>query len=365
MPFISLGVVQMRSLNAKLARSIVASAVLICATAQAVDAPASGERIAIPGARSIDHVGQVVPDLEQAITFFSTVLGAAVLWRSAPFTADGRGPPLPSGLNADPRAVVRLAMMRLGPNVNVELLEYRVPGTARSMPLSSELAVGHIGFDVDDIDAAATYLRSRNVQMLEGPRRNPEGPNAGQDSWFFVSPWGMVLELIRRPLQMPYMRDTPARLYKAPPLTMAPSQKSRGAADTTEETILDLENERTQALLRGDHVTLKRLTAPDGVHVESSGMISSVAEFLTKAADTNWKFETFVVDENMVRFFGTTAVVTGRYHNSIRVRGELQATKYARHIRVWSVQPDGHWKVVSHQATEMPSDTRAEISEPK
>lgn len=173
-----------------------------------------GERIAIPGARSIDHTGFAVPDLEQAILFFTDVFGAAVLWRSAPFTSDGRGPKLPDGLNADPRATARLAMLRLGPNLNVELIEYRISGVRQQMPLSSGLNVGHLAFDVDDVGAAGDYLRAKKVELLEGPRRNTEGPNAGQDSWFFLTPWGMAVELIHRPPNMPFERDTPARLFK-------------------------------------------------------------------------------------------------------------------------------------------------------
>ena len=119
-------------------------------------------------------------------------------------------------MNADPRAAERLSMLRLGPNLNVELLEYRIPGVKHEMPLSSNLNVGHFAFDVDDINAAGTYLKSKNVQMLEGPRHNTDGPNAGQDSWFFITPWGMTVELVQRPPHMPYEKDTPARLFKEP-----------------------------------------------------------------------------------------------------------------------------------------------------
>ena len=55
-------------------------------SAQSPRQAGSGEQIAITGARAIDHAGFTVPDLEQAITFFTDVLGAAVLWRSAPFS---------------------------------------------------------------------------------------------------------------------------------------------------------------------------------------------------------------------------------------------------------------------------------------
>lgn len=190
---------------------------LIGSAAIAAEPADPGEQIAIPGARAIDHAGFTVPDLEQSITFFVDVLGAAVLWRAAPIANEGSADVMQNGLNADPRASVRLAMLRLGPNLNVELLDHSIPGRTQAMPLNSALNVGHLAFDVTDIRAAGAYLRTKNVRLLKGPRRNPDGPNAGQESWFFMSPWGMAIELVSRPATMPYERDTPARLFQIEP----------------------------------------------------------------------------------------------------------------------------------------------------
>lgn len=171
-----------------------------------------GERLAIPGARAIDHIGFVVPDLDQAIGFFRDVLGAALLWQNGPF--DGRQVDMGAMFHADPRASARLGMMRLGPNLNVELIEYEVAGEARPAPLSSNAGVGHFAFTVDDMDAAGTYLTSKGVRMLSGPRMNQTGPNPGQSSWFFLTPWEMAVELVQQPRDMPYEQDTTARLFR-------------------------------------------------------------------------------------------------------------------------------------------------------
>ncbi len=322
------------------------------------DVPAgAGERIAIPGARAIDHAGFTVPDLEQAVAFFTDVFGAAVLWRSAPFTADGRGPKAPAGLNADPRALSRLAMLRLGPNLNVELMEYRIPGVSQKMPLASGLNVGHFAFDVDDINRAGDYLRSKKVQMLEGPRHNTEGPNTGQDSWFFLTQWGMTIELVQRPAQMPYEQETSARLFKAPARSdqTINSVSAQNSSSAVEKEILRLDNERIQAMLRRDYAVLERLMAPECVFIESGGTVQTTAEFLANFKTGDSTFDTFVIDENQVRIYGVTAVVTGRYHNAVRTKGQLQPVKRARHTRVWNQQASGQWRMVSHQATEIPS----------
>lgn len=171
-----------------------------------------GERVAIPGARGIDHAGFVVPDLDQAVTFFVDALGAAVLWRAAP----------PMGSDADARAMFdaapgaspRLAVLRLGPSFNVEFLEWAVPGQSRTNPPSSAVGVGHLAFDVADMDAAVRYLRGKGVRMLRGPLINRSGPNAGQTIWYFLTPWGMPVELVQTPVSMPYESETEARLFR-------------------------------------------------------------------------------------------------------------------------------------------------------
>ncbi|GAB3641360.1 hypothetical protein GCM10027423_19960 [Spirosoma arcticum] len=317
----------------------------------------SGEHIAIPGARSIDHAGFAVRDLEQAITFFTDVLGAAVLWRSAPFSADGLSPKAPAGLNADPRAATRLVMLRLGPNLNVELIEYR-PGAPPVMPLSSGLNVGHFAFDVDDINVAGAYLKAKNVLLLEGPRHNTEGPNTGQDSWFFLTPWGMAVELIHRLARMPYDCNTAARLFKAsaqPESAMTPvtGQATFSVMDE-EKKILRLENDRVQAMIGRDYATLERLMAPECVNVESNGTVRTTAEFMASFRAEKTTFDTFVIDENRVRSYGNSAVVTGQYHNVLSIDVRPQPVKYTGHTRVWAKQTDGNWQIVSHQATEMP-----------
>ena len=174
--------------------------------------PRPGERIAIPGARAVDHAGFVVPDLDQAVGFFRDVLGAALLWQIGPI--DKGKVDLSAMFHADRQATVRLAMMRLGPNLNVELLEFALSNERRVAPLSSDVGVGHLAFAVDDIEAAGAYLSSKDVHLLEGPQLNHEGPAAGQSSWFFLTPWDMAVELIQSPATLPYEKDTAARLFR-------------------------------------------------------------------------------------------------------------------------------------------------------
>lgn len=119
------------------------------------------------------------------------------------------------------------------------------------------------------------------------------------------------------------------------------------------EQVLAVEAMRVRALLNADIALLDRITAQDYVHVESNGRRRSKTEFLDGLARSEYRFESFVIDENRVRIVGPVAIVTGCYHNDIRTREGLQPTKYARHIRVY-VKDGGLWRNVAHQATQIP-----------
>ncbi len=167
----------------------------------------------IPGARNIDHFGLTVPDLDQATKFFVDVLGADLLWTDGP-TSDPQGDSMTKKLGVDPRASMRLAMLRLGPNLNVELLEYHAPDQTTAMPRNSDVNVPHLAFYVDDVDAAGKYLEAHGCLLLGGPNVTPEGnPRAGQVMRYAVTPWRLTIELVHRPEHMPYEKNTDARLY--------------------------------------------------------------------------------------------------------------------------------------------------------
>ena len=116
-----------------------------------------------------------------------------------------------------------------------------------------------------------------------------------------------------------------------------------------EEQVRSLEIERCAALITTDLVTLDRITAPDYTHVETGGNARDKAGFLAAIGRPGQQVIDWVIEENTVRVYGDTAVVTGRYHSTVRTPAGV-ATKHARHIRVY-VRRDGRWQNVAHQAT--------------
>jgi uncharacterized protein (TIGR02246 family) len=114
--------------------------------------------------------------------------------------------------------------------------------------------------------------------------------------------------------------------------------------------ILALEAERSRALVEGDATTLEALTADDYTHVETGGGTRDKTGFLAILSRPDPRFTSWVIEENHVRIYGDTAVVTGRYHNTVRTAAGEQPPKHARHIRVY-VRENGRWRNVAHQAT--------------
>jgi len=178
---------------------------------------AGGAARGIPTARNVDHVGITVPDLEAAIRFFVDVLGCDLLYRNGPF-ADPEGDGMERGLAVDRRAGLDLALLRCGPNLNVELLQFATPEPAGPPPRNSDPGATHLAFAVDDLAAAMAYLSAQHgVTLLAGPNVVPFGPSAGLRYVYFTAPWGLTLELVAVTPGLPYERETDARAYGPAP----------------------------------------------------------------------------------------------------------------------------------------------------
>jgi catechol 2,3-dioxygenase-like lactoylglutathione lyase family enzyme len=167
----------------------------------------------IPGATNVDHVAYTVPDLDQAVSFFTEVLGAELLYREGPIQ-DPYGDTMTTRLGVHPRAVAHIAMLRLGPVTNLELFQYQSPDQARTLPANSDWGGHHLAVHVEDLAVAVDYLRRQpGVQILDEPHVIPDGPIAGNHWIYFRTPWGMQMELVHAPPGRPYETTTTARRY--------------------------------------------------------------------------------------------------------------------------------------------------------
>ncbi|RVD63947.1 glyoxalase, partial [Mesorhizobium sp. M4A.F.Ca.ET.029.04.2.1] len=78
----------------------------------------------IPGMRGHDHTGITVPDMKQAVDFFTNVVGCKKAMAFGPF-ADDKGTFMQDLLGVDPKAVIEeITQIRCGYGSNIELFKY-------------------------------------------------------------------------------------------------------------------------------------------------------------------------------------------------------------------------------------------------
>jgi uncharacterized protein (TIGR02246 family) len=121
---------------------------------------------------------------------------------------------------------------------------------------------------------------------------------------------------------------------------------------SAENAVAAIEQRRINALMAADINTLNEIMDEQCTHIESNGTPRTKAAFLEDVAKREFSFDLFEIEENHIRIFGDTAIVAGTYRNIVRVRGNPNPVKHARHLRVY-VNRGGTWKLVAHQATEI------------
>jgi catechol 2,3-dioxygenase-like lactoylglutathione lyase family enzyme len=140
----------------------------------------------LPTGITLDHAGYTVPNLDEAIAFFTDVLGFELISRHGPMESSDDKMKRIFGVH--PRASVHYAFLRYGNDKKVEIAEWHAPDQNTFSPKNSDLAGHHLAFTVADLDAAIAYPKGQpGVQILE--------PN-GRGFVYFSTPWGMLMQII-------------------------------------------------------------------------------------------------------------------------------------------------------------------------
>jgi catechol 2,3-dioxygenase-like lactoylglutathione lyase family enzyme len=166
----------------------------------------------LPGLAGTDHVGFTVPDIEAATRFFVDVIGCSLVFEIGPFLSDDDW--MQRQLGVDPRAVIRkLRMFRCKTGASFELFEYALAGANPTPPRNSDVGGHHIAFYVDDLNEAVAYLKSNGIEVQGDPVTMESGPSKGLSWVYFLSPWGMQLELVSYPAGMAVTDANPGALW--------------------------------------------------------------------------------------------------------------------------------------------------------
>ena len=136
----------------------------------------------IPGMRGHDHTGVTVPDMTEAVDFFTNVIGCKKAMSFGPF-ADDKGTFMQDLLGVHPKAVIEeITLVRCGFGSNIELFKYTAPDQKDATPKNSDIGGYHIAFYVDEslprrrISKAKALPRAWSATGQRGPRRRPDDP---------------------------------------------------------------------------------------------------------------------------------------------------------------------------------------------
>jgi len=158
--------------------------------------------------RGIEHIGITVADIQQAKQFFIDALGASVLYQLVPPEEEEKtiGGNTMRSLNGFPSELnlTGLAMLRLANGCNVELFQTQ-PMAKDHQANPSQPGINHFSLYVDDIHQVGKRMRTHGAKMFDGPSDcfgQEEGK--GNQTWFCMTPFGVLIELISLPTALSY-----------------------------------------------------------------------------------------------------------------------------------------------------------------
>jgi ketosteroid isomerase-like protein len=116
--------------------------------------------------------------------------------------------------------------------------------------------------------------------------------------------------------------------------------------------IKKLEQQRNEAILKGDTATLDKLTSDDYTNTTAQGKIEKKPDIMDGFKSGKIKFDSRELSDLDVRVYGNTAVITGQVNQKSTNNG-ADTSGQNRFTRVY-VKQNGRWVSVANQATALP-----------
>jgi catechol 2,3-dioxygenase-like lactoylglutathione lyase family enzyme len=158
----------------------------------------------LKGLQGLDHVGIAVPDLDEAVEFYSHLLEAVEIVRLGPF--DARELPAPDERDwslafvnvADARFT--LALLALPSGRWVELFQCDRPTDwTMTPPRNCDIGGHHVAFKVEDFDRILDSAAGLGIQFMAGSIAGEQGPVSGQSVTYALDPLGNQFEFVEYP----------------------------------------------------------------------------------------------------------------------------------------------------------------------
>lgn len=146
---------------------------------------------------STEHTGITVSSLDEALSFWSGVMGFEHL-----YTWDFEDGSFLGELVGVRGAAARIAMVK-GPGHLVELLEYRSPNDRGVMkPRSCDVGSVHMAFRVENLDALLMQVGAAGWDAVSRVQTVESGERTGLRLVYVRGPDGMTLEFLEYPKEL-------------------------------------------------------------------------------------------------------------------------------------------------------------------
>ncbi|WP_018467398.1 VOC family protein [Calidithermus timidus] len=132
----------------------------------------------------VHHVGFSVPNLDEALQFFTEVLGFELLSHGALPTPDD---PIAEQFDVEPDESVRFAFLKAGGDT-IELVEWTSPRQQRQMPRNPDWGGRHLALKTGGLEQTLARLRTVPGVRILKPR--------GERFVYVQTPFGMYLQLM-------------------------------------------------------------------------------------------------------------------------------------------------------------------------
>ncbi|HKZ79143.1 MAG TPA: nuclear transport factor 2 family protein [Pyrinomonadaceae bacterium] len=133
------------------------------------------------------------------------------------------------------------------------------------------------------------------------------------------------------------------------PATQEKPAGEKVAGSSVESSLMQIEQELLDALLKGDASANERYLADSFTFIAPNGMVSDKAQGIADIKSGDLKFESSKVDDMKVRVYGDTAVVTYITTDKGTYKGQDISGQY-RWTDVF-VKQGGKWQIVAGQGT--------------
>lgn len=135
----------------------------------------------------------------------------------------------------------------------------------------------------------------------------------------------------------------------------------RQTAADVEKELTALEDQWSDAYVKGDVAVLERIEADDIVQIDADGNLFTKADDIAEVKAGIYKVKSWTREEMTVRPYGDTAVINGVTRTQGTYKGKDFDSR-SRGTDTW-MKKDGRWQCVSGQSTRIPGDLGAAKAE--